>query len=252
MATARFCEQCGNTLSATARFCANCGYSLSGEAPATAGAPAGGFAGRAAASGPVALAPWLLPIVAIVGIVGFAIVSRSSAGAPTGAPAGGPTGAAAGATILAPDISSLSPDERVDRLFNRIMTLASAGKDDSVAFFAPMAVSSFSALMPLNVHRRYDLGLVLLVSGDTDGAKAQADTILSSSPTHLLGLALAMRASNASGNSAEGKRLGAKFTASLTAERAKALPEYADHAPDIADAIEEAAGRRTSAISRPK
>lgn len=243
MATARFCEQCGNTISATARFCANCGYSISGDAPATAGASAG----RAAGPVPAALAPWLLPIVAIVGIVGFAILSRSAAGGPAGAsdPAGG-------ATILAPDISSLSPDERVDRLFNRIMTLASAGKDDSVAFFAPMAVSSFSALMPLNVHRRYDLGLVLLVSGDADGAKAQADTILSSSPTHLLGLALAMRASNASGNAAEGKRIGAKFTASLTAERAKALPEYADHAPDIADAIEEAAGRRTSAISRPK
>jgi len=243
MATARFCEQCGNSLSATARFCANCGYSISGDAPATAGSSAG----RGAGAVPAALAPWLLPIVAIVAIVGYALVSRSSGGAPAAA-----ADPAAGATILAPDISSLSPDERVDRLFNRIMTLASAGKDDSVAFFAPMAVSSFSALMPLNVHRRYDLGLVLLVSGDTDGAKAQADTILSSSPTHLLGLALAMRASNASGNAAEFKRVGAKFTASLTAERAKALPEYADHAPDIADAIEEAAGRRTSAISRPK
>ena len=243
MATARFCEQCGNPLSATARFCPNCGYSITGEAPATAGAPAG----RPAAAVPATLMPWILPVVALVGIVGYAIASRNPAGAPAGAMA-----AADGATILAPDISSLTPDERVDRLFNRIMTLASAGKDDSVAFFAPMAVNSFAALMPLNVHRRYDLGLVLLVSGDAAGARAQADTVLLAAPTHLLGLALAMRAANASGNAAEGKRLGAKFTSVLASERAKALPEYADHAPDITDAIEEAAGRRTSAISRPR
>lgn len=244
MATARFCEQCGNSLSATARFCANCGYSITGDAPATAGAPVA----RPAGAVPSALTPWLLPVVAVVGIVGYAIVSsRGPAAAPAGA-----TAAADGATILAPDISSLTPDERVDRLFNRIMTLASAGKDDSVAFFAPMAVNSFAALMPLNVHRRYDLGLVLLVSGETAAARAQADTILAAAPSHLLGLALAMRAANASGNAAEGKRLAAKFTSVLASERAKALPEYADHAPDITDAIEEAAGRRTSAISRPR
>lgn len=243
MATARFCEQCGNSLSATARFCANCGFSVSGEAPAMASAPGA----RAAGPLPAAVVPWLLPIVAVVGIVGYAIVSSRGAGAPAGADAGLSAG---GPTVLAPDISSLSPDERVDRLFNRIMTLASAGKDDSVAFFAPMAVNSFAALMPLDLHRRYDLGLVMLVSGDAAGARAQSDTILASSPAHLLGLALGMRAANAAGKSADAKRLGAKFTASLAAERAKGLREYSDHAPDIADAIEEAAGRRTSAISR--
>ncbi|MCC7003730.1 MAG: zinc ribbon domain-containing protein [Gemmatimonadaceae bacterium] len=247
MASARFCEQCGSPLSATARFCPNCGFSLTGAAPAVAGSSPAPVAGpRATTSLPAGLTPWVLPVVAIIAIVGYAIVSRPAAGTSPAVATGD------GATILAPDISSLSPDERVDRLFNRIMSLASAGKDDSVAFFAPMAVNSFAALMPLNVHRRYDLGLVLLVSGETAGARAQADTILSSSPTHLLGLALAMRAANASGNTAEGKRLATKFTSVLAAERAKGLPEYADHAPDITDAIEEAAGRRKSAISRAK
>jgi hypothetical protein len=46
--------------------------------------------------------------------------------------------------------------------------------------------------------------------------------------------------------------MGARVTAALAAERAKGLKEYSDHAPDIADGIEEAAGRRTSAISRPR
>ncbi|HMI56212.1 MAG TPA: hypothetical protein VK494_08500, partial [Gemmatimonadaceae bacterium] len=40
----------------------------------------------------------------------------------------------------APDISGLTPQERADRLYNRVMLLASQGKIDSVAFFAPMAL----------------------------------------------------------------------------------------------------------------
>jgi len=35
----------------------------------------------------------------------------------------------------APDISSLSPQERADRLYNRVMLLATQGKADSVQFF---------------------------------------------------------------------------------------------------------------------
>ncbi|HXI97884.1 MAG TPA: hypothetical protein VNG73_03005, partial [Gemmatimonadaceae bacterium] len=43
--------------------------------------------------------------------------------------------------VRAPDISSLSPQERADRLYNRVMLLATQGKVDSVQFFAPMALT---------------------------------------------------------------------------------------------------------------
>ena len=45
-----------------------------------------------------------------------------------------------GGNVRAPDISGLSPQERADRLYNRVMLLASQGKVDSVQFFAPMAL----------------------------------------------------------------------------------------------------------------
>jgi len=236
MSTNRFCEQCGSAVSATARFCASCGFSLSGDAPAVAGAPRG--------KGVAGVLPWLVPTLALIAVVIYAAVMRS----PRASTDSELTGSATGATMSATDISALSPDERVDRLFNRVMSLASAGKADSVAFFAPMAVNSFAALEPLSLHRRYDLGLVHLVSGEHDAARAQADSILAVSPTHLLGLALAMRTATAAGDAAGARRFGAKFKEALASERARGLAEYGDHASDIDDAVAEAEGRPGSGV----
>lgn len=239
MANAKFCVHCGGPLTPAARFCASCGTSLDGASSPT------GAGGRTPIVG---MLPWLVPSLALMAVLGYFIGTRGAPPAPAAAPA-----FADGAPIVsAPDISTLSPEERVDRLFNRVMTLAGAGKSDSVAFFAPMAISALQALMPLDEHRRYDLGLIHLASGDAAAARAQADTILAAKPTHLLGLALGMRAANALGRTADATRFGAKFTEVLTSERAKNLPEYADHAPDVAEAIDEAAGRRTSRIGQPR
>jgi hypothetical protein len=216
----------------TPRYCAHCGSDLRATRRSVTLA---------------SLAPWLVTFVAVLATVTIAFSSRTGGG---GGGGGAPVAGGDPGTILAPDISSLSPEERVDRLFNRVMSLSAAGKEDSVAFFAPMAVNAIAALVPLSPHRHYDLGLVLLVSGDVAGAQAQADTILAASRTHLLGLALAMRAANAAGDVSGARRLGARFTAALAAERAKGLQEYTDHAPDITDAIEEAAGRRERMVGQ--
>lgn len=191
-------------------------------------------------AGSLSVLQWILPSIAVLGVIGFVAASGSRDAPPT-------TDVPLSATMSATDISALSPDERVDRLFNRVMSLASAGKTDSVDFFAPMATSAFAALEPLSLHRRYDLGLVHLVSGDLVSARAQADSILAPEPKHLLGLALAMRTANAAGDAAAARRFGERFKAALTSERARGLPEYSDHASDIDDAVAEAAGRPTSA-----
>ena len=143
----------------------------------------------------------------------------------------------------APDISQLSPQERADRLFDRVMTLVSAGKSDSVTFFAPMAIQSFEALAPLTAHHRYDLGLLGVVSGDGALAVAQADTILREQPNHLLGLILAMRAAGLQGDVAGREGFASRLRSALDSERAKRLPEYQDHAPDIEAAVREAQGQ---------
>jgi len=104
--------------------------------------------------------------------------------------------------VRAPDISSLSPEERADRLYNRVMLLASEGKIDSVQFFAPMAVQSYLLLQPLNLDQRYDLGRIGEVTGALPLAQAQADTILRENPNHLLGLILEARLATIAGDSA--------------------------------------------------
>jgi hypothetical protein len=140
----------------------------------------------------------------------------------------------------APDISAMSPAERANRLFNRVMTLATEGKKDSAAFFAPMALSAIESLGPLDAHARYDMGLVALVSGDIARAGALSDTILAGRPTHLLGLALAARVADARGDASAARAARQKLIASESAERQAALPEYKDHDTDLRAAIDSA------------
>jgi zinc-ribbon domain len=254
MANAKFCRQCGTQLTSGAHFCANCGAGLDASAPSGRGGAPSGAQGNAP-SGMIsvsAMVPWFVLASLMMAVLGYLIGAR---GAPASGAASGEAAAAfadQGGIITAPDISTLSPEERVDRLFNRVMALASAGKQDSVQFFAPMAINALAALMPLDAHRRYDWGLISLAAGDPGTARAQSDTILAAQPTHLLGLALAMRAATSQGRAADAKRLGAKLIASATIERAKGLREYADHAPDVTEALEEAAGTRTSRIAQPR
>jgi len=247
MANAKFCAHCGTSLTPGAHFCANCGSGADGAHASRTEVPS-----RGAAAGGLNLAaiiPWFVLASLMMAALGYLIGSRTAGRVS----AAGSAAASVedGGIVVAPDISSLSPEERVDRLFNRVMALASAGKDDSVAFFAPMAINALAALMPLDAHRRYDLGQIHLAAKDAPAARAQADTILAAQPTHLLGLALAMRTATAQRRTTDAKRLATLLTSSVARERARGLREYTDHAPDISEALDEAAGRRTSRIASP-
>ena len=178
---------------------------------------------------------WGVPALAIVALIVLSAVRFASRGA--GADSAGAVPLGAG-PMQAPDISSMSPEERADRLFNRVMRLSSEGKADSAAFFGPMALGALEALAPLNAHRRYDMGLVALVSGDVSRATAQGDTILTQRPTHLLGLALAARGADARGDPTASKNFRRRLLAAESTERERALPEYTDHDADIRAAVE--------------
>jgi hypothetical protein len=233
---AQFCSQCGTRLKEDARFCHNCGAAVAGgatAAPVERAAP--GAAAPAASSSNLR---WGVPLLAVFALVLLTVAQMSlrrdeSAGAMPlpGRPLGAPG---------APDISSMSPQERADRLFNRVMTYATQGQADSAAFFAPMAIASIEALAPLDAHRRYDLGLVALAAGDAARAAAQADTILDQRPTHLLGLTLAARAAEVSGATAESRRYWARLLEAETDEIATGLQEYVDHDADLRAAVAEA------------
>jgi hypothetical protein len=152
-------------------------------------------------------------------------------------------GASGPATVRAPDISNLSPRERADRLFDRVMRLHSEGKTDSVQFFAPMALSTYQTLGPLDADLRYDFGRVAETAGAVEIARAQADTILRTDSTHLLGLILGMRAAELRGDTAAARGFAQRLLAAEPSESSKQLPEYQRHQGDILDALAEARRR---------
>jgi hypothetical protein len=145
----------------------------------------------------------------------------------------GAAGSTDGEVVRAPDISQLSPQERADRLFNRVMSLYAEGKEDSVLFFAPMAISAYQMLEPLNADQRYDLGRIAEVAGALPLAKAQADTILKQNPTHLLGLVLAIRVASLEKRPADSTAFMSRFRTAYPSEIKKNLPEYDRHSADI-------------------
>lgn len=264
----------------TGRFCANCGSSLEGatcagcEAPLTpgakfchrcgiaAGAPASSADRLPTPSGGVAGSlPWIVAAIALVVLLAFLGGNRFNAArgstldAPQNAlPQAGlddrsaPPGPQGAAPLRGPDISQLSPQERADRLFNRVMSLNSEGKSDSVQFFAPMALEAYRLLTPLDADQRYDMGRIAEVAGALPLAGAQADTILQRNPTHLLGLILGARIATLTNNSTARKSYEARLLATFDTESAKRLPEYLRHEDDITNAV--ATARRAGGATR--
>jgi hypothetical protein len=137
----------------------------------------------------------------------------------------------------------MSPEERAERLYDRVMALSERGRQDSVQFFAPMAMQAYLMLGTLNLDQRYDLGRIAFASGEDSVAKAQADTILSAQPTHLLGLMLAADVAKRRGDRAAEREYLRRFAEAAPSEKAKQRPEYVQHVNEI-DARIAAAGSR--------
>jgi tetratricopeptide (TPR) repeat protein len=144
----------------------------------------------------------------------------------------------------------MSPQERADRLFNRVMTLAEAGKQDSVQFFMPMALGAYSQLPALDADARYHVGLLHLANGDIDAALAQADTIRRSSPNHLFIYILRAHAYQAQGNKAQEQQAYADFLRHEQAELALKRAEYEDHRESLTSFHSEAE-RQAQGTRRP-
>ncbi len=149
------------------------------------------------------------------------------------------SGGAGGGRV--PDISQMSPAERATRLYNRVMTLAEAGKQDSVQFFLPMALTSFAQLPALDEDARYHIGMLKLAGGDPAAALAEADTMQRSSPTHLFIFVLRAHAYQQQGNTQQERRAYADFLRNEPAETAKNRPEYTDHSASLQSFKREAA-----------
>ena len=98
----------------------------------------------------------------------------------------------------------------------------------------------YQSLSPMDADLRYDFGRVAEVAGAAEIARAQADTILASDSTHLLGLVLAMRAAQLRNDAAAAATFRRRLIAAEPTESPKQLPEYQRHQSDILEALAEA------------
>jgi len=259
------CPSCGAT--GSGRYCSSCGAPLSGavcascSAPLDPGAkfchrcgtPVGATAAPVAQSKPNAL-PWIVAALAFLALFAMAAgrgfnarPSSTVDGSQNALPQAGlddrgvpADDQVAGSGVRAPDISSLSPQERADRLYNRVMLLATQGKADSVQFFAPMALTAYQMLAPLNADQRYDMGRIGEVVGALPLAKAQADSILLGNPNHLLGLILEARLATMVGDTAQLRSFERRLVAAQKTELATKREEYIRHQDDITNALQQA------------
>lgn len=204
-------------------------------ATATA-APSGGLAG---------VLPWGVAFVALMALV--AMVAGQNFGAAKGSRIDGSANAlptpsidgpalgagAPGSGARPPDISSMGPEERADRLYERVMIYDEAGKRDSVVIFAPMALAAHELLDNIDLDRRYHAGRIAEAAGLADLALAQSDTILQTDTNHLLGLILGIRAARLAQNEERARGFEQQFVRVLEAERARRLPEYDMHRAEI-------------------
>lgn len=229
-ASGRFCPQCGvaidaqcrecqNPLPAGARFCNQCGVAVGAQpAPAPARQP---------------VLAWAIAGAAVVVLAGVVVAPRMGGGAQPAAAAAAaalPQGPAVpGGDPSSVDLASMTPRERADRLFNRVMQGLAGGDTTRLGFFAGMAIQAYGMVPERDADLHYHLGELYRVTGDAARARAQADTILAADPQHLFGLFGAAQAEQERGNGDAAKALYRRFLDAYAAQVARNLPEYREH-----------------------
>lgn len=172
--------------------------------------------------------PWLVAGGALAGMFALLLllVLRGSPPRPD-APAGMMRTDAAGGA--APDISRLSPRERFNRLYNRVMQAAQTGDSATVARFTPMALSAYEMLDTLDADARYHAALLRAHTGEVERARALGDTILARDPGHLLGYVVLGTAARWRKDDAALRQAYRAFLAGYDAEMKVNRPEYSEH-----------------------
>ena len=180
---------------------------------------------------------WVIAGITVAVVLG-AIVYRVAASRPA-APApdmanNGATPDAPFANGPAPDISKMSPRERFDRLFDRVVAAAEQGDSGTAYRFAPMALGAYDLLEAFDPDARYHAAMIHLTVGEFTQAQALADSILVEAPGHLLGYVVQAEVAKAQGRSSDLARSYGEFLAHYDAEIKTRRLEYQEHQPVVA------------------
>lgn len=134
-----------------------------------------------------------------------------------------------------PDISAMSPKERFDRLYNRVMQASESGEEAVVSQFLPMALAAYSQLDTVNADARYHLAMLLLHTGQPAPAAMVADSLLQADPGHLFGYMILGTVARWNRDDAGLTRAERDFLSHYAAEQAAKRPEYAEHQRAVED-----------------
>jgi len=235
---ARTCAACGAMLSPRARFCHRCGRPVT---PVVARARAALPARERRA--------WIVAGVLCVGLLTLIVLKVIRDARPAAAPdmanpgavsareapgaQAAPFAGAGGAGAAPPDISRMTPRERFDRLFNRIMQAADQGYSTTVLRFTPMALGAYAQLDSTDADARYHAAVLRMQVGDMAGALALADTILARDPGHLFGYVIRGSVASLQHDTVRRRQAARDFLAHFPAESTAGRVEYQEHQPTI-------------------
>ena len=210
------CPSCDGKVQAHARYCQHCGKSLSGE---------GWFTSQSI----TVLAAAVIVLVALgllfSSVIDFDRAPASSAQAPATT---GPTTAG-----QPPDLSTMSPREAADRLFNRVMMADEQGNQAEIEQFTPMAVAAYERLENLDTDALFHVGMIHIAAGDLEQAKGFAERIMAIAPTHLFVPLLEHRVAEEEGNTSAAVSAASKFHQHYEEEMSIGRSEYEHHRASI-------------------
>lgn len=238
-----FCSQCGASLETGScpscgaeappgdRFCTRCGAPLSTGSPARASAAsAGGADGGDGDMG------WWVAGLLLVALILFLVVPvlQPDRGQREGAP---PTPPAAGGQPGGPgvgpapnvDLSSMTPRQAADRLFDRVMRAAEQGDSTEARNFLPMAIGAYERARPLDADGLFHLSMLHQTGLDFRPALETARQGLDDHPDHLLLLSAAAGAARELGDTAAARRHYSHMLEVWEEERASGRQDYQVH-----------------------
>jgi hypothetical protein len=151
----------------------------------------------------------------------------------------------------APDISQLSPRERFNRLYNRVMQAAQSGDQATMTRFMPMALGAYEMLDSTDADARYHAALLRVHNGDVEGSRALGDSILAAQPGHLLGYVVLGTTARWRKDEAALAKAYREFLAHYDAEMKANRQEYGEHRASLDEfrRTAETAGRGSKAGS---
>jgi len=218
-----FCQECGGELSATAKYCNQCGNRiLVSEHRAAATATLGGKN-----------LPWWIAgaaMLALIAALGIQMMQRGGPSIPPAAPVTGQSGGGA-MTGSPPDLSTMTPVEAANRLFNRVMAAVTAGDSTEAQQFMPMAIGAYERARPLDNDGLFHLSMLQRTAMQLEAALETAEEILEDNSDHLLGLSAAAKAAAELGRGDIAAAYYERVLEVYESQIEQDIAEYMDHTP---------------------